>query len=66
MDNLKEGIDKNMCSKDIDPFVSTLLLVGMVENLILMQQTLNTSFGTPDELAKTVVTSFIYGIKKKS
>ncbi len=66
MDNLKEGIDQNMCSKDIDPFVSTLLLVGMVENLILMQQTLNTSFGTPDELANTVVTSFIYGIEKKS
>lgn len=66
MSYLRAGIESNLCSEDTDPFVSTLLLVGMVENLILMQQTLNATLGTPDELAKTVVTSFIYGIEKKS
>ncbi len=35
----------------------------MVENLIIMQDALETRLGTPDELAEMVINAFIEGIR---
>jgi AcrR family transcriptional regulator len=59
-----EGIEQKQYREDIDPTVATILVVGMVENLILMQDALESPLGTPDELAEMVITAFIEGIRK--
>jgi AcrR family transcriptional regulator len=59
-----EGMEKKSFRQDMDSFVATLLVIGMVENLVLMQDALQSRFGTPEELADMVIKAFIEGIQK--
>ena len=63
---ISEGIEKKLYRETIDPFIATLLVIGMVENLIIMQDALETRLGTPDELAEMVINAFIEGIRNPS
>jgi AcrR family transcriptional regulator len=60
---ISEGIEKKLYRENINPFIATLLVIGMVENLIIMQDALETRLGTPDELAEMVINAFIEGIR---
>ena len=44
--------------------MATLLIIGMVENLVLMQDAMQSRFGSPEELAETVIKAFTEGIQK--
>ena len=61
---ISDGMEKNLFRQDIDSFMATLLVIGMVENLVLMQDALQSRFGSPEELAETVIKAFIEGIQK--
>jgi len=61
---ISDGMEKKLFRQDIDSFMATLLVIGMVENLVLMQDALQSRFGSPEELAETVIKAFIEGIQK--
>ncbi|MCP4757455.1 MAG: TetR/AcrR family transcriptional regulator [Proteobacteria bacterium] len=60
---IMEGIESGDFSKETDPFWSTLMLIGMCENLILTQNVLGPEMGTPKEMAEKVYKTFLYGIQ---
>jgi TetR/AcrR family fatty acid metabolism transcriptional regulator len=61
---ISDGMEKNLFRQDIDSFMATLLVIGMVENLVLMQDAMQSRFGKPEELAEMVIKAFIEGIQK--
>ncbi len=66
MNIINEGIEKGSYRKDCNPMIATLQFLGMSENLILMQHALGSPLGTPEELAQTVMDTFIHGIEDRS
>jgi len=63
MEIVVEGMEAKLFRQDINPLIVTLQFVGMSENLILSQHTLDQSLGTAEELAQTVIDTFLNGIK---
>jgi AcrR family transcriptional regulator len=63
---ITEGIESGCFSKETDPFWSTLMLMGMCENLILTQHALGSELGTAEELAEKVHRTFLCGIQNQS
>lgn len=61
-----DGVDKGSFSDETDPFYSTLMLIGMCENLILTQYLLGSDEISPKEMAKRVHRTFLFGIQRKS
>jgi AcrR family transcriptional regulator len=61
-DLIREGIDAGCYRQDIDPTLATIQLIGMSENLILLQGLTTPPLGSADELAQAVVDLFLNGI----
>jgi len=66
MEIIVEGIEAKLFRQDINPLLVTLQFLGMSENLILSQHTLGQSLGTAEELAQTVIDTFLNGIKSEN
>ena len=66
MNIINEGINAGTYRKDCNPMIATLQFLGMSENLILMQHALGAPLGTAEELAQTVMDTFIHGIENRT
>jgi len=64
MNIINEGIEADYFQKDTNPLLTTIMLIGMSENLILMENVLNADFGTTEDLAQRVLSMLLKGIQK--
>ncbi len=59
------GVREGCFRQDINPLLACLQFLGMSENLILMQYAIGDEIGTSEELAMSVMETFINGIVQR-